>query len=509
MIDDRTPVMVGAAQWCGDRHPDPSKLASPIGVLEDVARRAAEDAGAPDLLRDLDAVLVTALHAWGDTDPVTTLANRLGASPRKVVLTDTGGETGIRASNWAAERILAGELDSALVAGCNFRAHTQGEDADLLPGPKPAGLDPKPPMWSGPEGEHGLVWPHLVYAMFESAHRAMLGRTIEEHQAALGALMQPFTEVAAANPYSWFPTAHSAEELVTVTPENRMVTTPYPKYLNAVRTDQGAAVLVLSAGKARALGIPEERWAYWWGGGHDEERKHEQAAGDLTDLGRRRAEQEERGWFWTIRPDLTTCPAMHRSHHGALAMAGMDVDEVDVFDFYSCFPAAVEMACHVLDMDPMGGRPLTLTGGLPYFGGPGSAYPIHSQAVALDHLREHRDQVAMLTGNGWFFSRHAAGVWAGVPRPDRPVRTAPPAPDDTPLPVADRPEGPGSIEAYTVEYDREGAPERGVAVGRLDDGDRFVTLLAPDELDTYVAREGVGRRGIVHPGQPTNTFTAT
>lgn len=487
MIDDRTPVMVGAAQWCGDRHPDPDKLATPIGVLEDVARRAAEDAGAPDVVRGLDAILVTALHAWGDTDPVTTLANRLGASPRRSILTDTGGETAIRAANWAATAIAAGELDAALVAGCNFRPRTQGKDVDLLPGPKPEGLDPKAPGWSDVEDAHGLVWPHLVYAMFESAHRAMLGRDIPTHAVALGRLMQPFTETAAANPYSWFPTARSAAELVTVTPENRMVSTPYPKYLNAVRTDQGAATLVLSAGKARALGIPEERWIYWWGGAHD----------------------EERGWFWTIRPDLTTSPAMFRSHHGALAAAGIDVDEVEVFDLYSCFPVAVEMACHVLGIDPMGRRPLTLTGGLPYFGGPGSAYPIHAQAVALQHLREHRDDVAMLTGNGWFFSRHAAGVWSGRPRPDRPARTAAASPDDTPLPVAARPDGPGVLEAYTVEYGRDGAPERGIAVGRLDDGRRFVTALADDELAGYSTDEGVGRRGTVRPGNPRNTFTTT
>lgn len=478
MVDDRTPVMVGAAQWCGDRHPDLAKLPTPLGVLEDVARRAADDAGAPAVLGSLDAILLTSIHTWDGLDPVGALAARLGAAPRARYVTGSGGEGGIRAANWAAERIAAGELDSALVGGCSLRARARGDD-ELFGGPTP-GLDADALGWSDAEGAHGLVWPHLVYAVYENARRAHLGLGFDEHAARMGRLMAPFSEVAARNPYAWFPTARSAEELVTITPENRMVAFPYPKYLNAVRTDQGAAVLVLSAGRARAFGIPEDRWAYWWGGD----------------------QSNERGWYWTIRPSLTQVPAMHRAQHGALASAGIGVDAVDGFDFYSCFPIAVSMACAMLGIDEGDRRPFTLTGGLPYAGGPGAAYTVQSLATALGHLRARPEETVLLTGNGWFFTKHAAGVWSGRPRETAP-RDAPPSLPDEPVALEESPSGTGAVEGYTVAYDRDGAPERGVVVGRLASGPRFVAELAdPAALE---GREGVGVTGTVTPG-PTNRF---
>ena len=36
---------------------------------------------------------------------------------------------------------------------------------------------------------------------------------------------------------------------------------------------------------------------------------------------------------------------MQDSHRRALHEAGTGVDDVAMFDFYSCFPVAVEMAC--------------------------------------------------------------------------------------------------------------------------------------------------------------------
>ena len=74
--------------------------------------------------------------------------------------------------------------------------------------------------------------------------------TLDEHARRLGEMMTEFTAVAATNPYAWFPTARSAEELATPTPENRMIGFPYTKYLNAVlNTDQAGAYVMTSVPK--------------------------------------------------------------------------------------------------------------------------------------------------------------------------------------------------------------------------------------------------------------------
>jgi len=71
------------------------------------------------------------------------------------------------------------------------------------------------------------------------------------------------------------------------------------------------------------------------------------------------------------------------------------------------------------------------------------------------------------------------------------------------------PQGRGSIETYTVLHGREGNPVRGIIVGRLEDGRRFLANTPDDAavLDSLVTREGVGRTGRVAPhGDGTNRF---
>ena len=114
------------------------------------------------------------------------------------------------------------------------------------------------------ESAHGLNFPVNTYPLFENAVRARDGRSIDDHQRRLGELFAPFTKVAAQNPEAWFPVERSADELVTVNDRNRMISFPYPKYLNAImEVDQSAGVLIASVKKARELGlkvITEEDW---------------------------------------------------------------------------------------------------------------------------------------------------------------------------------------------------------------------------------------------------------
>ena len=65
------------------------------------------------------------------------------------------------------------------------------------------------------EGKYGMVMPPDIYPIFENAMRAARGSDLETHRKAMGRLFSKFTEVAAANPYAWFPVARSAEEITT------------------------------------------------------------------------------------------------------------------------------------------------------------------------------------------------------------------------------------------------------------------------------------------------------
>jgi acetyl-CoA C-acetyltransferase len=318
--------------------------------------------------------------------------------------------------------------------------------------------------------------------MVETALRARHGLSIDEHRAMMGELMSPFTTIAAGNPNAWFPVERSPDELSTPSAANRMVSYPYTKYFNAVTTDQAAALVMMSAAKADALGIALDRRAHWWGGD-----------GDV-----------ETAWFFSSRPEPAQCPAMQLAQRGALGRAGITLDAVDGFDFYSCFPSSVQMAQDMVGLSRFDGRPLTFTGGLPYAGGPGAAYTLVAAAAAVEQLRAEPAKVLMLSGTGFTFTKNSATVLSGGPRPSR-NDAAPERTTDlvrTPVPVDDAPEGRGRVDAYTVMHDRAGDIEYGVVLGMLDSGRRFLAHL-PRDVDVYRSfeeREGVGRVGVVRAG---------
>ena len=496
MGDGRAPVLIGVAQRSvrpGEAGVGSLPLAGasdPLALLEAVARAAGEDAGlGAAALAAVDSIGLVDSLGWYPQNGPRLLAERLGAHPRRELVTGVGGDTPLVLVNHVARGIARGEIDVALLGGTHVirtlrSARTKGVQLPIPLGGegKPTAVTESKPGHSPREERYGLVLPSTIYPLFENALRARRGLDLEEHRRRMGALMEPLTRVAAANPHAWFPQARSAEELTKPSAENRMIAFPYPKYLNAViETDQAAALLLCSASAARRLGVPEERVVHWWGGG--------QAVEDP--------------WFASERPDFAACPSLRRAAQTALAEAGVALGEVGSLDLYSCFPVALEMACEELGLAEDDSRGLSVTGGLPYAGGPGNDYCLHALAAMVERLRE-RGGVGLVTGNGWYLTKHSASVLSARPRdaalPASAAAAAEP-PSAPPVAFAEEAAGEAALETYTVTYDRAGAPERGIVIGRLGDGRRFLAHVREDRagLETFVAQEEVGCRGrVVH-----------
>jgi acetyl-CoA C-acetyltransferase len=486
-VNDATrPVLVGAAQLI-QRDVEPQQALEPLAMLERIAREAADDAGAgARVLGELDSVGIVDVVGWRPPNAPGMLAELLGARPAREYVTAIGGEMPLTLVNHVAREIASGRSRVALVAGANAfhtlrSAQKRGLSLDWKTGgsgtPEMIGVNRRGS--SEEEGAYGLRMPPDIYPLFENALRARRGLDLDTHRRRMGELMSRFSRVAASNPYAWFPTERKPEEIVAASPGNRMIAYPYTKYLNAVlETDQAAGVLLMSAEAARAFGVSEARKVYWWGG----------------------ADSEEEAWYASERPDLASSPALLDAVAGALAEAGVGADRLDQIDFYSCFPVAVEMACHMLGLEEDDPRGLTVTGGLPYAGGPGNNYTLHSLATMVQRLRERPGATGLVTGNGWYLTKHSAGVYASAPRDG--ARGGPPPATSTPraaAPPARDATGRGTVEAYTVLFDRDGGPARGIVLGRLEDGRRFLANTPEDRslLEAFVAREGVGTRGSV------------
>ena len=119
------------------------------------------------------------------------------------------------------------------------------------------------PMSHPGEMERGLVMPVQLYPMFETALRAAAGEGVEDHQAKVSELWARFAAVAVENPFAWSRQPLSAEEIRTPGPDNRMIGFPYPKYMNSNNdVDLASALLMCTAEKAEALGVPRDRWVF-------------------------------------------------------------------------------------------------------------------------------------------------------------------------------------------------------------------------------------------------------
>ncbi|MGQ7829776.1 acetyl-CoA acetyltransferase [Altererythrobacter sp. Z27] len=507
-INPRTPVIVGVAQ-CVDRESDPEAAASPLDFLEQVTRGAARDSGAGErLLQHIDRITVIRTFAdsgasafrlpgWSYPNLPRSLAERIGAKPAKLTYPHPGGNTPQWSINLLADAIAAGEADICLLAGAeNMRtaARAQRRGIELNWTDDPGGDEPDtpgsaPPASTKSEHKHGLSLATSGYAMFENALADRYGRSPAEHRAALGRLMERFSEIAAANPFSISSEAKSALQIAEPGEDNRYIAYPYTKYLcSNMFVDQAAAVLLMSEAAADRLDVPREKRVYLHGS----------------------AETTEK-WFLSDRIDFSTAPSVEIGARAALEQAGISVEELTFLDLYSCFASPVEIAADALGIAHDDPRGLTVTGGLVCFGGPGNNYVTHAVASMVEKLRQRPGSNGLIFGNGYFLTKHAFGVYS-TRTPEQLYRRREPAIDqhkidDLPSPPFDEtPAGTAVIETYTVLFEK-GAPRSAPVFARLEgSGARcLATIIDPASLEAMVDETVIGRRIEISAGSPINT----
>ncbi len=493
-MDPRTPVIVGVGQ-ATNRRP---KIAHVLGMLEEVSRKANDDAGGQALDR-IDALHEVSQISWRSPAPATLLAERLGIEPAERSVSTVGGSTPQTLINLVSDRIVAGEINGALIAGCEAfdsvrRAVNQGADddrgrSDDLP-PDPTMGDERSPVCPE-ELAARLVAPASIYPMFEQALAHRDGRTPDEQRVWLGELMAPFTKIAASHPdLAWFPAERTAKELSDINDDNRMVAEPYTKNLNSIlQVDMVAAIIVLSVEAAEAAGVPKDKWVFPWAGAK---------ADDV--------------WFLAQRPHFDRSVAMEAVGQAVFHAAGIGVDDVTHIDLYSCFPSAVQMSAEALGITLDDKRGLTLTGGLPYFGGPGNNYVTHSIAMLVGKLREtYGDETGLVTGISWYCTKIALGIYGASPprhgwqHPD--MKDAQARSDATALELATEPEGEAIVDGFTVEHDKEAGPVRAPAYATLADGQRVVAVPADSDIPKQISgRNIVGARIKVRKGEGSPVY---
>jgi len=489
--DPRTPVIVGVGQ-VSERLGEPGyRRRSPADLAADAAREAIADTGA-DVgavtraigtiagIRQFEVSFPGARAPLGCSDNFPrSAAGRIGAGPVRAILEVTGGQGPQHLVNEFAAAIAAEEeaSDVVLLAGAEAIS-----TIERLARADPATTD-VPDFTEHPGGTledrglgiEGMFSPHLVthglinaathFALFENARRARLRRSRAEYAAEMGTLFEPFTRVAAANPHSAAPVERDARGLVTRSGSNRVIADPYTRYIVARdKVNQGAAVLLMSAGAARRLGVPEDRWVFLHG--HADRRER-----DLME-----------------RADLSAAPAAVMAARHALEVAGVTAGDLTAIDLYSCFPVPVFNVSEGLGLAPGDPRGLTVTGGLPFFGGPGNNYVMHSIAETVARVRRTPGAFGLVGALGGVMTKYSAGVYSTAPAeylPDRSKELQAEIDGWAPRPEAVEASGPATVETFTVVPGRDGS-RTGIVIGRLDADDRRFIANATDEATLAV-----------------------
>jgi acetyl-CoA C-acetyltransferase len=495
------PVVVGVGQVANK---DPERIVHPVELIVAAARGALADAGA-DLRDRIGAVYSAPLSVFSEARGADLVAEQLGIGRgERHQSTYSGAGPQHHLAN-AAHEIAAGRLDAALIVGGIADASVRAARRRGIEPPSPptsvwsqgsdgvgASLTRVLSAWRHPycaEAAAGAQMPSSYFAVLASALAAAAAHDAGEHRTWYGELLAPFTAVAATRPdLAWFPEPRAPADISTPTDDNRFVAEPFTKLMCSFPTiDLAAAVIVTSVDVADRLGIPDSARVYPW------------AAASAKEHG----PPSERA-------------AMHRSEAYALAArtacqsAGVAPSDIGAFDLYSCFPAAVELGMAAFDVAPGDRRPLTLTGGLPYFGGPGASYALHGIACAVERCRTTDDVVAV-GALGGFVDDFGVGLYSRAV-PQRPFAHAgslrPPA---SGVLIARRGDEVAEVIAGTVLHDRDAGPVEAPVIVRLANGARLGAKAASAAIAAEVAGTTlVGRRVRIRPdGDDANVWLPT
>jgi acetyl-CoA C-acetyltransferase len=474
-VDPLTPVLVGYGQI--NQH-EVSPDTEPVDLMAAAARAAAE----PRVLAAVDSIRVVNVLSARYRDPGLLLAPRIGAASPTTGYSGVGGNVPQTLVNRACQDIRQARAGIVLIAGAEtwrtrmtLRAQHrrlgwthQDESVPIAPGG-----DEHVPMAGPAEERIGLDRPAYVYPMFDQALRIHTGESLDDHRSRIGELWARFNAVALGNPHAWIRRPIDAKAISQPGPANRMISWPYTKLMNSNNmVDQGAALVLTSVQTAARLQIPAERWVYPYAGtdAHD---------------------------TYTIseRAELHRCHAIRIGGRRALGLAGLDLDDVDYVDLYSCFPSAVQIAAAELGLpadDPA--RPLTVTGGLTFAGGPWSNYVTHSIATMAELLVAHPGRRGLITANGGYLTKHSFGVYGAEP-PSSEFRWEDVQSEvdrQWTRPAAVEWEGVGTVESWTTPFDRDGRPEKAFLAVRTPDESRALAVIPDAASAAQTVHEDIG-----------------
>ena len=317
------------------------------------------------------------------------------------------------------------------------------------------------------------------YATMETAIRKNDDEKIEEHQNNIASMYEEFSKVASNNEDAWLDHPYSKKEILETSKKNKMLAYPYNKlHCTSWNVNQSAALIICSEELANKLEIDNKKRVYPIS---SSENNH------MIAIQQRPKLYESIGMIYAAK-------SVNK------IMEKLDI-RLDAYDLYSCFPAAVKMFSKSLELGNE--IPKTITGSMPYAGGPLNSFVIHSTVKMIQKIRALEVRHGLVTGVSGMMTKQSFCVWGNEYQEqfvfDDVTEKA--KLDESPIKLSNITEGEGEIIGYTVIEESENAQK---AVLYLDDEKKHRKVVSSHDkefINLLLEKEWVGKKVGFKAGQ--------
>jgi acetyl-CoA C-acetyltransferase len=448
-----------------------AELDEALILMEKVTLDAIEDTQAPAIKNFIDEIQVPKGY-WTYRDPGKWIAEKHGFAGARTSVTKIG-VLQQNLINSACKKIIKGDIRASLIVGGEARfkkiqALKEGldfEEMQLLVNPDHY-VKAKDDLYVAEEIDALGMMAVGYYAIIESAMRYKNNRSIEKHEQFLGDTYARFSEIAAQNPHAWNQKVFTSEEIQNPSSKNQRIAYPYNKLHNSSwNVNQASALILTSEEIANKLNIPISQRVY-----------------PLIS-------SETNHMIGVIqRPDITYPIGLQLASNFLLETAKKNKIYPSLYELYSCFPVAVQLFSESLNVPD--NKDKTITGGMPFAGGPLNNYMLHATAQMLMKIRKNTNEIGLITGVSGMMTKQALAIWGKEPVMDFESMdvTAEAEKLEIPVPMSDLKQGNARIIGCTTLYEKIN-PIKAIFYAEDTQGHRLVLTSTDNELITKVEKE--------------------
>ena len=447
-----------------------AELDEALFLMEKVAMQAINDCG-NSKIKDFIDVIDIPKGFWRYRDPGKWIAEKNNFSNAKTSVNKIGVLQQHLINN-TCNKIIKSEIRAGLILGGESRAKMiaalkegiEYKEMELSTNPDQY-VKAKDDLYGEGEAEALGLMAVGYYAVMESAMRKSKSLTLKEHEDYLGSMYADFSEIASKNQYAASDKSISKDQIMLANSDNKPMAYPYNKYhCTSWNVSQASAILICEEGLADQLNISKQKRIYPM------------------------ASSETNHMIALIqRPSLISSAGLELASEKINEVIDKHSINLNLIDLYSCFPVAVQQFENVLNLNTKTSR--TITGAMPFAGGPLNNYMLHATVQALLKLRSESGH-SLITGVSGMMTKQSFCLWSSeyqMPFYHADV-TKKAQQLDKPIPISNAKHGNGIVIGYTVLY--EGTkPTLGVFYIEDSQGERKVVTSEDKAVITSMREE--------------------